>query len=103
MSVSQIQYKFKTYYEDENCRISLEELEGQVFAHVTFHKFSRSILLTALKVWAEIKAKCYWLGYEAIYTYTNDERMQHMFPGSKNRGKFNFNDKEFQVLEWELN
>lgn len=101
--MSQIQYKVKTYYEDENCKISLEDVEGNVFVHVAFHKFSRSVLDKALRVWAEIKAKCYWLGYEHVYTYTFDKRMKNFFPGSKQAGEFVYEHKDYEVLQWDLN
>lgn len=96
-------YNKKTYYEDDNFKVTLEELDAELFVHVQFFKFSLSILRTALKVWAEIKAKCYWLGYENIYTYTAEDRMQKFFPGSKVAGEFSWIGKEFKVLQWELN
>ena len=103
MSVSQIAYKTITYYEDDNCKISLEDVEDNVFVHVAFYKFSRPILQNAIKVWAEIKAKCYWYGYPAIYTYTYEDRMAKFFYGSEELGSFNFNHKQYKVLKWELN
>ena len=97
-------YRTKIYYKDENYTVTLEELNEELFIHVKFKKFSKTILLDALKVWAEIKAKCYWLGYEHIYTYTKDDRMSRLFPGAHEVTEFE-DDRlgKYKVLQWELN
>ena len=101
--MSQKQYNVKTYYEDADYKVSLEELDDELFVHVQFFHVTRPILHSALKVWAEIKAKCYWLGYEHIYAYTKDERMTKFFPGSTVAGEYTNHGVNYKVLSWELN
>ncbi len=96
-------YNKQVYYKDDDCKVMLEEVEGHLFVHVALNSFSKKILLKLLKVWAEIKAKCYWSGYEAIYTYTKDNRITKFFPGAKMTGKYNYMGERYEVLQWDLN
>ena len=95
-------YKAKVYYENEDFKISLEDLDDNVFVHVAFTNFSKSIHLAALKVWAEFKAKLYWMGYEEVFAYTKDKRMKRMFPGSELAGQYNNKGQDYEVLRWVL-
>jgi hypothetical protein len=83
--------------------VSLEEVEDQLFVHVVIDKPTRSSMEELLHVWADIKAKCYWLGYEHIYAYTQDDRMEKFFPGSEYVGEVETAGLKFRVLQWELN
>lgn len=92
----------QTYYEDDDYKLSLEELDGQLFVHLALYHASKSILRSVLERWCEIKAKCYWLGYEAIYTYTTDDRMKLFFPYCTEISEYDYRGKKYKVLKWEL-
>ena len=96
-------YKEKDYYEDEDALVRLEEVDEQLFVHVKLLKASKEIMENLLKVWSEIKAKAYWDGYEAIYTYTNDDRMLEFFPFGKVLVEIEYKGKKMRVVEWALN
>lgn len=101
--MSQEMYNKLVYYEDSDFVITLEEFEQETFVHLEMNKASKSILERVLKVFSEIKAKAYWLGYEAIYTYTQDKRMFKFFPGAEVVGNFKYNGNNYEVGKWALN
>lgn|SRR5690554_550577 len=88
----------QTWYEDENYHMTYEEIDGQIFVHLEVEKVSKSVLKNIEQKWEDFKARLYYLGYEYIFTYTNDLRFPRMF-GAKSIGKWN--GKE--VMVWELN
>ncbi len=96
-------YNKNLYYSNDDFTITLEEFDSEVFAHIQFNKITRPILLDAFKVWAEIKAKMYWAGYERVFAYTADKRMKRLFPGWTKEAHFNWDGNDYEVLEWELN
>jgi hypothetical protein len=96
-------YSKQIYYEDGDCTITLEEFEKETFVHLTLYKATKEILERVLKVFSEIKAEFYWLGYEAIYTYTQDKRMFKFFPFAEVIGDFYYHGKKYKVGKWVLN
>lgn len=89
----------KTYYQDENFRVYLEEIKEQVFIHVAITNFSKSILKDIKAVWAEIVLKMFFQGYEELFAYTKDNRIIKMVGGAKKIGQH----QEYEVWKWELN
>lgn len=89
----------KTYYENEDFRIYLEEIQEQVFIHVVIKNFSKGILDDIKAVWAEILIKMYFLGYEYLFTYTKDNRIVNMIGNAQKVGTH----KQYEVWRWELN
>ena len=96
-------YKTKEYYEDENCKIRLEELDGHLFVHVKINKASKGIMEKLLKIWAQIKAEAYFSGYEAIYTYSSEDRMFRFFPFAEKLGDMKYRGEKMGVYKWALN
>lgn len=96
-------YETKVIHKDEDCKITLEELDGKLFVHVGLFKFSRPVLEKLLIIWATIKAKCYYLGYEAIYTYTRDPRIVKFFPNGEELGDYEYQGQNYKVFQWVLN
>lgn len=96
-------YKSWLFYRTSDFQIKLELVDGELFVHLTLWKVNRHILDDVLKVWAEIKARAYWQGYEAIYTYTRDTRMFKFFPFAEIVGTIEWNGESYEVAKWELN
>ena len=96
-------YETKTIFEDDDCKVSLEELEGKLFVHVKLFRATRPVLDKLQEIWAAIRDKCYWLGYEAIYTYTKEPRMVKFFPGSEFLGGYDYKGEKYGVYQWALN
>lgn len=96
-------YNKQIYYEDEDCTVTLEEFEQEVFFHFSLNKANRNIIERMLMIFSEVKAKLYWLGYEAVYTYTKDKRMFKFFPGGEVLGTFKYNGDKYEVGKWALN
>jgi hypothetical protein len=95
-------YKKAVYYEDENFKLIVESLDDIPMIHLQLYKASKAILEKVMQVWAEVKALAYWEGYEAIYTYTQDERMFRLFGAEKLPGTFEFNGGIYEVGKWDL-
>ncbi len=96
-------YKKAVYYSDNNFSLIVELIDDVPFIHLQVKKFSKSILETIRKKWAEVKALAYFDGYEAIYTYTQDERVfKFSSPTRVLDGGFNLHGKEYRVAEWDL-
>ena len=90
-----------TVYKDEDFRLSLEEDSGELFIHVKMEKASRSILERILWEFSKIKALAFYSGYDAIYTYSKDNRMFRIF-GAEVIGSFEKDGEEYKVGKWDL-
>mgnify|MGYP001553592429 CR=1 FL=1 len=94
--------KRRTYYENEDYNLSLEEKDGLLFVHLIFFNVSKNIIKDISSKWNEIKEKCYWLGYEYIYTYTTDPRVPKLFDGWEPVTEVNYYGTKYEVIRWEL-
>lgn len=88
----------RTYYEEDNFKVYLEEINGQVAIHVAIYKFSKAILKDIKRVWAEVMVKMYLLGYEAAFAYTKDNRIVKLIGGAEKVGEH----QNYEVWKWEL-
>lgn len=98
-----IMYKTKVFYDDDDFTMKIEELNGELFVHLTLHKATRTILDRVLRTWGELKARAWLDGYDTISTYTQDDRMFKFFPFSKYMGEVDWNGKQYKVGTWALN
>lgn len=89
----------KTYYEDENFRVYLEDINGQVAIHVAIYNISKSVFKQIKQKWAEVLVKMYYAGYEEVFAYTKDSRIVKMIGGAEMVGEA----KGYEVWKWELN
>ncbi len=96
-------YKSKVFYEDDDFVLKIEELDNVLFVHLTLWKASKAVLEHVLKVWGELKARAWLDGYDAISTYTQDERMFKFFPFSTLKGEVEWSGKKYKVATWALN
>lgn len=94
-------YNVSTVYKDEDFKLSTEEVEGELFVHLKLETFSRSILDKVLKQFAKVKAKAYWDGRDAIYTYTKDDRMFKLF-SFEPMGEVVYYKEKYKVGKWAL-
>lgn len=96
-------YNVETVYKDEDFKLSTEEVDGELFVHLRLQSASRSIIERVLQEFAKVKAKAYWDGREAVYTYTKDSRMLRIIPFAEYVGDVMFNGDVYKVGKWELN
>lgn len=95
--------KRRTYFDNSDFDMSLEEMDGHLFVHLVFFHVSKTSINKARSVWEEVKNKCYWLGYEHINTYTTDMRIVKLFDGWEHIGEYKYEGKKYEVARWELN
>lgn len=96
-------YNVETVYKDENFKLSTEEVDGELFVHLRLQSASRPIIERVLQEFAKVKAKAYWDGREAIYTYTKDSRMLRVIPFAEYIGDVVFDNEIYKVGKWDLN
>lgn len=89
----------RTYYEDNDFRVYLEEINDNVVIHVAIYNFSKAIFTRIKEVWAEVLIKMYFAGYEDLFAYTKDNRIIRMIGGAKMIGQ----RQDYEVWKWELN
>lgn len=98
-----IMSKRETFYEDDLIKVSLEEDGGNLYAHLIFYVVSKKSVNWAKEIFEALKAKCYWAGYEYIYSYTQDGRIPELIPGWEHVGAV---EDEYEnlwgVFRWEL-
>lgn len=88
-----------TWYSDENYNLNYELLDGMVFVHIAIDKFSKAVLRDIKEKWQAFQLRLYSLGYEYVFTYTNDLRIVNMVGGGKVVGEAGGK----KVVTWELN
>ena len=96
-------YIKKVFYEDDDCTVTLEELDGHLFVHVAVYEFNKAVLKKLKELWADIKNRAYMSGYDNIHTYTKDMRIVKFFKGFVKLGEFDLPTGKFEVVQWELN
>jgi hypothetical protein len=88
----------KTYYEDDNFKVYLEEINDQVFIHVGIYNFSKAIFKEIKAVWARALVDIYFAGYEDVFVYTKDNRIVKLIGGATKIGQH----QEYEVWKWDL-
>jgi len=89
----------RTYYQNDNFKVYLEEIDEQVFIHVAIYEFSKSILKDIKRVWAEVVVKLFFEGYENLFAYTKDNRIIKLIGGAEKIGQHD----NYEVWKWDLN
>lgn len=89
----------RTYYENEDFRVYLEEIKDQVFIHVAIFNFSKAVFKKIKEVWALALIDIYFAGYENVFAYTKDNRIIKLIGGAKKIGQH----QNYEVWKWELN
>lgn len=88
----------KTYYENEDFKVYLEDINDQVFIHVAIYNATKSVVKDIKRVWSEVVVKLYFEGYEQLFAYTMDNRIVKMIGGAKKIGQH----QKYEVWEWDL-
>lgn len=96
-------YERKTYYEDDDIRVYLENINDQVFIHVGINKSSKAVFKRIKSKWEEVAIKMFAIGYEDLFSYTTDNRIIKMIGGAKNIGSGMVSGKTYEVWKWDLN
>lgn len=93
-----MEFERRTYFEDDDLHLYLENINDQVFIHIVLNKFSKSIFKKMMQKWGEVVLKMYNLGYEELFTYTKDNRVVKLVGGAELIGKH----EGYEVYRWEL-
>lgn len=88
----------RTYAETNNYRIWLEDINEQLFVHVTIYNSNKSVINQIKEGWAELMIDAYFQGYEDVFTYTKDNRIIKMIGGASKIGQH----EDYEVWKWEL-
>lgn len=88
----------RTYYETNDYRIWMEDINDQLFIHVAIYNSTKSVMTEIKEKWAEFMIDAYFNGYEDVFTYTQDNRVVKMIGGAINVGQYN----DYEVWKWEL-
>lgn len=92
-----------TYFEDDDLKVTLEELDGNLMVHVTIYSFNREVYGKLLYLWGQIQERAYWQGYEEIYTYTLDNRVPGILQSDGEQiGVFQKDGHQYKVWKWDL-
>ncbi len=103
MDIETEDFKRRTYFENDNFRIYLEEIQGNVFVHVAIHNATVSVVKDIKEKWTEIVLRMYFLGYEELFAYTNDSRIIELIGGAtKVADNIKFQNKNYEVWKWDL-
>lgn len=88
----------RTYIETDDYRIWLEDINDQLFVHVTIYNSTKSVIESIKEGWAELLIDAYFQGYEDVFTYTQDNRIIKLIGGAIKVGQH----EDYEVWKWEL-
>lgn len=94
-----VKFERKTYYQNDDFKVYLENINDQVFIHVGIDKATKGVVSLIKQVFAEVVLKMYFLGYEELFAYTKDNRIVKMIGGAK----YLDSHQGYEVWKWELN
>lgn len=88
------------WFSDDNYMLSYEKIDGHVFVHIVIDKMTKAVLRDINQKWNDFRLRLYSLGYEHVFTYTDDMRIPKLVDGDPQvvgewKGK--------KVVSWELN
>jgi len=96
--------KRRTFFEDDDVKVSLEEINDALYVHCIFHNCTLHSVKWIKDIWQNLKERCYFAGYDAIYSYTKDLRVVKLFPDWQLVSEVvDDNGEKWQVVKWELN
>lgn len=97
------EFQRRTYCENDDYKIYLEEIKDNIFIHVAIHKATPSIIKEIKEKWADIVVDMYFEGYEDLYAYTKDNRIIKMIGGAKRIAEnVKFQRDYYEVWKWDL-
>jgi len=88
----------RTYYEDDDIRVWMEEINGLLFVHVGIFNMSKAVLKKIREKWGEVVISLYFDGYEELFTYTKDSRIVKMIGDPHKVGQH----EGYEVWKWDL-
>lgn len=91
----------RVLYKDENFNAVLEEKDSILFLHCEVDNFSKSVFKQMQVVLEEIKVACLSHGWEELFSYTPNPKFGKMLGGEK-IDEFEYMNKHYEVLRWEL-
>ena len=94
-----VKFERKTYYQNDDFKVYLENINDQVFIHVGIDKATKEVFSLIKQVFAEVAIKMYFLGYEELFAYTKDNRIVKLIGGAE----YLDSHQGYEVWKWELN
>lgn len=91
-------FERKTYYEDDDIKIYLENIDDQVWVHVGIYNMSKPVLKKIKGHWGDIAIKTYLAGYDYLHAYTKDNRIIKLIGGADKIGEH----EDYEVYAWAL-
>lgn len=97
------EYERRTYFENDDYRVYLENILDNVFIHIVIFNINKPIVRDLKKMFGEIVLKMYFLGYEELFCYTTDNRIVKIIGGAtKVAENVKFQNKDYEVWKWDL-
>lgn len=93
-----VEFERRTYYEDDDIKVYLENIDNQVFIHVGIYNMSKSILKKIKEKWGEVIIRIWAAGYDEAYCYTKDNRIINLIGGADKIG----DHQGYEVYRWAL-
>lgn len=88
----------ETYYEDDDIKVYLENMNDNVVIHVAIYNMTKSVLRKIKAKWGEVVQLAYYDGYENLFAYTKDPRIINLIGGAEYVGE----GDGYEVYRWDL-
>lgn len=88
----------RIYEETDEYKVWLEDINEQLFVHVTIYNPSKEVIEKIKEAWANVILDAWFDGYEDVFTYTKDNRIIKMIGGAQKIGQH----EDYEVWKWEL-
>ncbi len=89
-------------FSDEDMKLSYEVIQENLFIHVEYDNFSKSILNKTRKLWKEFLLRAFFDGWEEIFTYTKDPRIVKMIGGAEELYDSKLQRLGLRMFKWDL-
>lgn len=91
----------QTYYEDEHLLVEIEILENCIYLHCQVFKWTSSVLRKSYLIFTKLQQEAKEAGYLKLQTITPNPKFAQIFNGTT-VGIVNYENKEYEVVEWVL-
>lgn len=92
----------RVYYQDADVTVSVEVANNMAFLHVDVSTWNHSKLKKFYRIFAQLEKDCTDAGLIRMATLSPNPKFAHLFGGTTT-SKFKHENKEYEVVVWELN
>lgn len=89
----------KTWYEDENYEVTYMVCNNELYGHLQIFNLTKSVYKDIPKKVHAFLANAKKSGWEAVYSYTDDDRVIRLLDG---KGRIIGEAEGHKVVQWEL-